>query len=1253
MGVVYAAFDRERNIRLALKTLLRATPDTIYRFKREFRSLAEVSHPNLVTLYEMISVDGQWLFTMELVDGDQLLHYLRTDEPPDDQTDEPTATATDQQPSDDSTMKLPAGETHGQQRAGHLLHNPDHGRIRQAFLQLVDGIEALHRTGHTHRDIKPSNIMVDQDGRVVILDFGVLAPQRGYFETRDKDAVIGTPAYMSPEQMRGAHETSPASDWYSLGLVLYEALTGRKPFTGGPSRVLAAKEAEKFIPPRDLVPTTPNALDALCRGLLRTDPAARPTVMAMREMLGGDIEGALSIPVGFDRANSLLVGREPHLDTLRGAFDEVQKGNRVTVFVHGESGMGKTALIDAFLGEIQANDAVVLAGRCYERESVPYKAVDTVIDALSAHLERLPKDVTTELLPTDIHALCRLFPVLERVEAITELPPRLRDWPDPHELRRRAFTALRELLSALAQLRPLVLFIDDLQWGDQDSAVLIADVLHPPHEPALLFLGCYRTNEADTSPMLKALFRRESRLGPAAQVRKLPVVALDEPSVHKLVRRLHSEWCVSVDSDLLATAIAREAAGSPYFIRELVSFAQRHPDMLEAGQASEQLTLEVVLRDRIAGLDDDVRQLLQLIAAAAKPVPRRLVRDALTGEAGPSRVDPFKLLSDRHFIRTRTTGTTELVEPYHDRIRETVYSWLSPARRIELHRGLAESFERHGHTDYQALAKHYEIAGENRRAQEYFIKAADESSAKFAFEIAADMYSRAVDLGKPTGSALASMRGKIADCLANAGQGAEAAVAYTDAVAALGQRDDDADKTYRELKLYCQLRAAEEWLRSGHIDEGRKALDTALAFVGLPSPKRPLRDLLLLRARIRLRGFRYKPDPDVTLSLEDRMRVELCWSAAAAFGMTDHIRGAIFQCRHLTEALRLRHDSSIAQGLGLEAIMRSLAGLHTQKAVHRIAQTATEIAQRAGDPQSIAIATAAWGLAEFQFGHWQLAREKCERSLVLLREQCTRVWFQIYSIELYALWALGWQGELKEMGRRVAMLLREAEGRGDRYVTATLCTGLPALRWLVEDRPQRALTEMRAAMEHWSAGGYHLQHFWACLCEVNTALYTGDVEAAWARIDNQWPPMKRSLLFRLHLVRLDGLWMRGRAAMAMAASTQGNVRDRFVKEAISMAKRLGRERPPFARAMASSLRAGIATIRDRPEDCVRFLQQAAAQFDLAEMRANAAIVRRALGARLTGEQGKQTHDNAGQLLRDQGVVDLKRFGRVFLPGLAR
>lgn len=275
MGVVYEAEDRERGQLVALKTLKHRDVDALYRLKREFRALAHLSHPNLVDLHDMI-VDGDTGFlTMELVEGTDVIRHCRG-----------------------------ADEGGGEARGRF-----DEGRLRAVLPQLARALVALHRAGMVHRDIKPSNVLVTHGGRVVVLDFGLVA----HLDDRGDSLVgriVGTVEYIAPEQATD-RRAAPSADWYGFGCLLYEALTGRPPHQGAILQVLVDKQSHPPAPPRALVPSVPPDLDALCVDLLAIDPAARPDGAEVLRRLGADDDGdRVADPASVASRAAVFVGRE-------------------------------------------------------------------------------------------------------------------------------------------------------------------------------------------------------------------------------------------------------------------------------------------------------------------------------------------------------------------------------------------------------------------------------------------------------------------------------------------------------------------------------------------------------------------------------------------------------------------------------------------------------------------------------------------------------------------------------------------------------------------------------------------------------------------------------------------------------------------------------------------------------------------------------------------------------------------------------
>ncbi len=382
MGVVYRAFDEKRGEVVALKTVRRADSAAILRFKQEFRALTDVSHPNLVTLYELTALGDAWFFTMELVEGVDFLTFVRSgaDRPHSEKVEDggqsvPSSSAA----GIPTTEVLGEGESAAPERVeADPVAQPRQRfgpsavaltRLRAALRQLAEGVAVLHHAGKLHRDLKPSNVLVTRQGRVVILDFGLATElDPSGLHHSPLPYVRGTVSYMAPEQAAG-RPVSPASDWYSVGSILYKALTGRAPFLGRPLEVLINKQRFEPPAPRELAPGVPDDLNALCVDLLRREPESRPTGRDVLRRLGSSTgEPELPVPLHASPHRAApLVGRARDLECLEVAFAEMCRGRTVACYIHGPSGIGKTALVRRFLDDrIDRDEAIVLAGRCYE-----------------------------------------------------------------------------------------------------------------------------------------------------------------------------------------------------------------------------------------------------------------------------------------------------------------------------------------------------------------------------------------------------------------------------------------------------------------------------------------------------------------------------------------------------------------------------------------------------------------------------------------------------------------------------------------------------------------------------------------------------------------------------------------------------------------------------------------------------------------------------------------------------------------------
>jgi serine/threonine protein kinase len=1198
MGVVYRAYDEKRRRLVALKTLQRTGPTTLYRFKQEFRGFAELSHPNLVSLYELLSDGERWCFTMELVVGRTILAHIAGDA---------------------------AASRH--EKAAAL------DRLRDGFAQLASGIAALHAADKLHRDLKPSNVLVTSEGRVVVLDFGlgVELDRAGIYQTTD-DHVFGSVAYMSPEQATG-RAMSVASDWYSVGVMLFQALVGRLPFEGAPLDVIDAKRTRDPFPPSAYDSQVPEDLNALCLDLLRRDPVDRPTESAVLRRLSAHVDRARQPSARPSRVRDVpFVGREAEKAALWDAYEAMRHGSPVIVHVYGSSGAGKSALVHRFLDEVaDVPETVVVAGRCLEQESVPFKALDSLIDSLARHLRQLSPVELQAVMPRDIRALARVFPVLWQISAAAEAPAVGPNLADPQELRRRAAAALRELLARLGDRHPLVLFIDDLHWGDMDSASLLTDILTPPDAPVFLGIGTYRSEDVSTSAFFNYLQESRQRAPRSYDERELTLGSLAAEETRELTYRLLKTG--DGRADALVGAIVEESAGRPFLVYELIEHVKASADGLELARP---LTLDEVLWRRIEGLPAESRRLLEVVAVAGRPIET----SAACRAAGVTTDDRVLLPALRagRFIRG-TTGTSERLETYHDRVRQSVVAHL-PATALQTHhRRLAETFSASRTVDAEVLALHLNAAGESEEAAVHYARAAAAAANALAFDHAAALYRRALELKAWNTDERCRLGTQLGDALSNAGRGADAAAEYLAA----------APHANAIVGLELQRRAALALLTTGHVDEGLTCLGPLLKSAGTHlagAPWRALVSLLARRVQLRLRGTAFVERAEDTIAPEALQRIDIGWSVVIGLSVIDPIRGADFQTRSLLLALRAGEPFRVARALAVEA--GHLASSGDIARAREILGEADRLARRLQRPYTMGMVELARGTVGYFDERWKDALASCWNAAATFREHCTGATWEIDTAEAFSLWSLAKMGEIGELNRVCPPLLKEAHERGDLYAIANLSTQIMALVRLAADDPAWARDELTRVMKQWSQNGYHVQHHDALLAFVPLELYCGNPGAAWGRVRAEWSAFRWSLLSHVQDLRIEMLQLRAYCALAMA--TKVGDPDTFLGIAAADARRLRRERLPWTTALAEYVSGTCAAIRGDAAAARERLAAAVAAFDRVDAHLHAAATRRRLGHLIGGHDGRGLRDAADAWFRAQGIKVPERMVAAYAPG---
>jgi eukaryotic-like serine/threonine-protein kinase len=1069
-----------------------------------------------------------------------------------------------------------------------------------------------------------------------VLDFGLATEIGGWTSSASyPDEQVGTACYMSPEQALG-DPPAPANDWYSVGVMLYEALVGSPPFVG--SRFNVIEEKIKVDAPRASTRAAgvPQDLDALCAALLQRDPGLRPSgadVLRRLESGGNARSSTTASSIASDRSGtSALLGRERELGALRAAFDRVQAGQSITVLIGGAPGMGKSSVARRFVDELgEGGEAVVLRGRAYERESVPYKAFDQVIDAVSLHLLYLDECGEPLALPRDMGLLAHLFPVLSRVPGVADSVGE-KAIGDPQAVRMRAFAALRELLASLAQRQPVVVYIDDAQWGDADSVALLLEIIRPPTAPPILFLLTSREEEAATSQFLLAMNEQWPQ---AAEKRGLTVGPLEIEDAERLALSL-------IDStDELAQQVARVAAreskGSPFLVEELVRSNQSLSRATDS--ALSVYTLGQAVAKRLERLPEAGRRLAEFVAVAGRPLALPTLLEAC-GEA--IRVDEQldQLVSER-LVRVGFRDGLEVLEPSHDRIRETIAE-----QQRDRHGRLARALETTPGADLEAIALHFLASGDEARDKtaKYAERAAESAMGKLAFAQATRMFELAIDKTSVSVEETRRLRSRLALVLEWSGRGEEAAHAYLRA----------AEGAPPLQRAQLERAASIELLSCGRLIEGEQVLHRVLSAVGLEAPSSSAAALFfLLWYRQQVKVWAFLGLPMTERRGEDiaplaRARIDALFSASIGFAYTDVILGNCMGTRSLLMALRKGDRVQVMRSALLEASQHAGLGGKQGKLERELVDFAERFVQSTGSPPAMGFFQGSRGVATYLRGEWKKAFEMLDSATSRTQIHDHRAGW-VTSAKVFACWSLNFLGEHRELARRHAALLADAEQRGDRFTSVQLLDGSLAILWLVDDDPQGGRRNAKEAIALWPQDRYLLQHWHMLYGEGEIELYLGDGAQGYARVQRDDRALKKSFLLNVQHVRVQTAFLRGRCAIA-SLDAQPFRRAKRLAEVRRLAHRLNKEGMTWSAPFAAILTAAAADAEGNDAAAIAALRRAIELAQLADMHGYVHAARYQLGSVLGGDEGSTLKAAAEERMTAQGIRVPSRFAATLVPG---
>lgn len=701
-GIVYKARDTVLNRVVAIKMLKSAvTSEEAYsRFMIEAQAVAKLNHPNIVSIYDIGKEDEKQFFVLEFVDGESLRDIIGT---------------------------YPEGKC-------------DIQTILRIGMDVCGALQYAHSQKVLHRDIKPENVIVTREGVAKLMDFG-LAKMIGQPRLTQEGVIVGTVAYVAPEVALGKGADA-RSDLYSLGAVLYEAAVGRPPFPGDdPIKVIFGHIHDSPTPLDKLNPKVPQALADCVMKLLEKDPekryqSAEDLSKALIEVSEEFLKEALmpthkpSIVVPSPRPIATrevqLIDRVEEMNILREAVDRAVHGEGGLVFVSGEAGIGKTRLARELRAYARLRGMQVLYGRCpalFRMDGVPpYILWSEVI-----------RDYLENCSPEQLYRVVGFYPA-EVAKLVPELKQRLAAIPQslpisPEHERDRLFEAVSQLITNISKETPLLVVLDDLQWTDQTSLLLLHYLARGVYKTPLLLLGAYRETDIDErhpiSPVLTELNRE--RLLQSVTLKRM---SLNDTS--EMIKRILEQDEVPKE---FCELVYERTRGNPFFVEEVIKSLKEEETLYreenkwkiaEVSRIEFPKTVKSVIKTRISRLDDECQKVLTM----ASFIGNDATFEALGGVTG---IEEDKLLEiiekilKTGLFKHRVIRGEDVCSFADIIVRDVAYEEVSPFRRKKLHgivgRALEKAYAKRIDEHFGELALHFLESGDKDKALDYFLKA--------------------------------------------------------------------------------------------------------------------------------------------------------------------------------------------------------------------------------------------------------------------------------------------------------------------------------------------------------------------------------------------------------------------------------------------------------------------------------------------------------------------------------------------------
>ncbi|GIK38746.1 MAG: hypothetical protein BroJett011_25790 [Chloroflexota bacterium] len=687
LGTIFKATDTRLNRAVAVKVLSASFSEgAIERFLQQARDLVNLTHPNIVDIYDCDEDQGLSYMVEEFIEGQSLPHLFNI------YSGQPL-------PFD---LALTIAE------------------------KIARALEYAHARGVIHGDLKPENVLLAGDIKISDFGLGRLESGKALLNKVDEPLDLVTARYLAPEQVLG-HPIDARTDLYALGIILYELFTGQPVFEGSDQEVLEQHRSSRPQPPRELNPRLSRSLEHLILKLLDKDPTRRyATARKVRRILTNMTltvsHSPLSQAFGSQRWPA-LVSRQKPLQRLLELWAVTRQGQGQLVLIEGETGIGKTRLIQELADRV--GEATLLFGRCRSPESS--LAYRPFTEALKTYFATTPTPVAQKQVGQVLSVASHFIPEIQQV-----MPDFILQHPNP-DSRPPAFS-LAEAIAEVAAESPWLIILDDLQWADPSSLQLLDYLARHCYQLPLMIVAAYRSDGGNQAALTEILSRWSGYPAYSSMV----LAHLVERETKQLLENI---WLQAPPADLVG-AIYRRTQGNPLFVEEtakslvdeeVITWREggwHFAPVVEAGLP--QSLREAILR-RVNRLNKETQTLLHQAAVLGYTFSfddLHHISDLSEGNI----LESLDIALERQLIQD--VPAENVLRFNHPHTQQVLYDNLSLLKQRLIHREAGEILEQSHALEAEHLAAnlahHFFQAGEPEKSLAYSIQAAAQARAFYA-----------------------------------------------------------------------------------------------------------------------------------------------------------------------------------------------------------------------------------------------------------------------------------------------------------------------------------------------------------------------------------------------------------------------------------------------------------------------------------------------------------------------------------------